>query len=78
MQQIAIPNTRLQTSRIGFGTASLHHLYRSRARSALLTAALDSGISHFDTAPMYGEGMAERELGRFLGKARKPLPFNLK
>ena len=70
MRQIGIPNTQLQTSRIGFGTASLHHLIRSRARRALLTAALDSGISHFDTAPMYGEGMAERELGRLLGSAR--------
>jgi len=31
---------------------------------------MDSGFSHFDTAPMYGEGIAERELGRFLGTAR--------
>ena len=70
MQKIVIPKTQLRTSRLGFGTASLHHLVRSRNRKALLAAALDSGITHFDTAPMYGERMAERELGRFLGSAR--------
>jgi D-threo-aldose 1-dehydrogenase len=31
----------------------------------LLEAAYDSGITHFDVAPMYGLGVAEEELGRF-------------
>jgi D-threo-aldose 1-dehydrogenase len=31
----------------------------------LLDAAFDSGIRHFDVAPMYGLGLAEAELGRF-------------
>lgn len=33
---------------------------------AVLGAALDSGITHFDTARMYGLGRAEAELGAFL------------
>lgn len=33
---------------------------------AVLAAAVDSGITHFDTARMYGLGMAEAELGAFL------------
>ncbi len=70
MQRILLPGTDLETSRLGFGTASLHHAFRSKQRQALLTAALDAGFTHFDTARMYGEGMAERELGRFLGKTR--------
>jgi D-threo-aldose 1-dehydrogenase len=31
-----------------------------------LDAAYDAGIRHFDVAPMYGLGLAEPELGRFL------------
>lgn len=66
MQKILLPGTDLQTARLGFGTASLHHAVRSSDRQALLSSALDAGFTHFDTARMYGEGMAERELGRFL------------
>lgn len=32
----------------------------------MLAEAAELGIRHFDTAPMYGDGLAERELGRFL------------
>lgn len=70
MQRITLPGTDLQTTRLGFGTATLHRAFRSRERQALLGAALDAGFTHFDTARMYGEGLAERELGRFLGQSR--------
>ena len=70
MQRIVIPSTDLNTSRLGFGTASLHHALLTRDRQSLLRAALDAGITHFDTARIYGEGMAERELGHLLGKSR--------
>lgn len=60
-----LPDTNLNVSRLSFGTASLHHLYSSRARQALLQAALDIGITHFDTSPYYGCGLAEQELGIF-------------
>lgn len=66
MQQILLPGTDLKVSRLGFGTASLHHLFRTKDRHALLGVAFDAGYTHFDTARMYGEGIAERELGRFL------------
>ena len=78
MQRVTLPGTNLQTSRLGFGTAALHHLFRSRDRRALLGTALDAGLTHFDTAPMYGEGMAERELGRFLGSARQRITIATK
>jgi len=55
----------LKTSRLAFGTARLHYL-RSRERQRLLAAAADLGFLHFDTAPSYGDGLAERELGSFL------------
>jgi aryl-alcohol dehydrogenase-like predicted oxidoreductase len=66
MKQSVLPGTDLAVSRLSFGTASLHHLPSSAARQALLAAALDYGFSHFDTAPSYGLGISEWELGKFL------------
>jgi D-threo-aldose 1-dehydrogenase len=61
-------------TRLGLGTAPLAGLFRatpdSEAAEALETAyAL--GIRYFDTAPLYGYGLAEERLGRALrGKPR--------
>jgi aryl-alcohol dehydrogenase-like predicted oxidoreductase len=71
MQTIVITHTSVKTSRFGLGTASLHHLFYSQDRQNLLDTAWDEGFTHFDTAPMYGEGVAERELGKFLHKKRQ-------
>lgn len=65
--------TPLVTSRLGFGTASLHHLVSSSARQRLLEHARDQGIRYFDTAPLYGHESAERELGRFAKRGRGDL-----
>lgn len=73
MQRLKIAGTDLVASRLGFGTASLHHLIRRRDREKLVAAALDNGFTHFDTARMYGEGIAERTLGRYLGSRRQYL-----
>lgn len=67
-----LANTLLQTSRLGFGTASLHQLLSAADRHALLTGAIDAGFTHFDTARMYGEGIAERTLGNFLAGGLRP------
>ncbi|MBK1786307.1 aldo/keto reductase [Prauserella cavernicola] len=56
-------------SRFGLGTASLGNLYEpvsDEQAHAALAAAWDTGIRHFDTAPHYGLGLAERRLGEFL------------
>jgi len=66
MREITLGGTALQCSRLGFGTSSLHHLRYERERHALLAAAVDAGVTHLDTARMYGEGMAEHALGDFL------------
>jgi aryl-alcohol dehydrogenase-like predicted oxidoreductase len=66
MLKTNLPGTDLITSRLGFGTASLHHLPSVSQRCTLLQAVLNHGVTHFDTARMYGEGMAERTLGDFL------------
>jgi len=60
-----------QTSRLGFGASRLHHL-RSRAeRQRLLATALDLGFRHIDVAPSYGEGLAEREIGRLIASGTR-------
>lgn len=57
-------------SAIGFGCMSLSHGYGSppplAAAEALLQAALDRGVNHFDTAALYGAGVNEDLLGRVL------------
>lgn len=66
MQYTTIENTNLKVSRLAFGTASLHHLFRRSQRQRLLAAAFASGITHFDTSPYYGYGLAESDVGLFI------------
>lgn len=54
---------------IGFGSAPLGNLYRAisdEAADAILDAAWAGGIRYFDTAPLYGLGLSETRLNRFL------------
>jgi aryl-alcohol dehydrogenase-like predicted oxidoreductase len=62
MQQILLPGTNLKISRFSFGTGGLFNVGTSRERGRLLAAACDHGFTHFDTAPYYGFGIAERDL----------------
>lgn len=66
---LIIPGTSLLASRLGLGTESLHRL-GAGARRDLLAAAYDAGVRYFDTAPLYGHGIAERELGLFAAARR--------
>jgi len=61
-----LPGTEVHLSRFAFGTARLHHLSSSRSRRTLLEAAVAHGLTHFDTAPIYGFGLSERELAPLL------------
>lgn len=55
---------------LGFGCAQLFRLHSARERETVLGTAYDVGIRHFDVAPLYGLGLAEDELGRFLRSRR--------
>lgn len=70
IETTTLPQTDARTSRIGFGTSRLHHMSRRRDRQTILERAFDVGIRHFDTAPAYGHGLNERELGDFLRRHR--------
>jgi hypothetical protein len=50
----------------------------SAARQRLLASAHELGILHYDTAPSYGAGIAESELGRFARQKRSSLLLSTK
>jgi D-threo-aldose 1-dehydrogenase len=59
---------------MGFGTAPLGNLYRPMSEEesdATLEAAWEVGCRYFDTAPLYGLGLSETRLNRFL-RAKRP------
>ena len=61
-------------TQLGFGTAPLGNLYRAigdEEAQTILEAAWAGGVRYYDTAPLYGLGLSETRLNRFLrGKAR--------
>lgn len=61
--------TDLFVSKIGFGTAPLGNVYGDITEAACIRAvhhAIDRGINFFDTAPYYGNTLAETRLGMAL------------
>lgn len=66
MRKLVIAGTNLETSRFIFGTSSLLRAGSTAKRRRLLDAAVDHGFVHFDTAPYYGFGIAERDLAPVL------------
>jgi len=64
----------LRFTELGLGTAPLANLYRAVSdedAAAVMEAAWAGGVRHFDTAPLYGLGLAETRLNPFLrGKPR--------
>ena len=66
LRRVELHGPQLTLSAIGFGCGGLMQSPSRKERMAVLAAALDSGITHFDTARMYGLGRAEAELGMFL------------
>jgi len=68
MKQISYHN--LTTSSLGFGCASLSTLPSLKQALATLDIAYEHGITHFDVARLYGSGVSESILGRFLRNRR--------
>lgn len=66
MERVFLNTAGVEVSRLSLGTGSFHHLFGRGSRRSLLHSALDGGVTHFDTAPLYGHGFAETELGALL------------
>ena len=71
MEQRALGKTGLRVSALGFGTGAVGGLFvrgeRTEQKRAI-TRALEAGVTYFDTAPSYGDGRSEENLGRVLGE----------
>ena len=59
-----------QLSVVGLGCNNFGMLIDAEASAAVVHAALDAGITHFDTAEMYGRGRSEEFLATALGDRR--------
>jgi D-threo-aldose 1-dehydrogenase len=71
--------TALRDLRLGLGTAPLGGLYEAvddGEADAVVNRAWELGLRLFDTAPLYGSGLAEQRLGRAL-RDRPPDEFVL-
>jgi D-threo-aldose 1-dehydrogenase len=68
-ERVPLGRTSLQVTRFGLGTAPLAGLFEAVGDDQALQViehAWEAGIRFFDTAPLYGHGLAELRLGRFL------------
>jgi len=72
MKEIALPHGGV-TTQLGFGCTVLKGGTGRDANLALLSAAFDTGIRHYDVAPSYGLGVAEGILGEFIKGRRASL-----
>src|SRR5918996_1278223 len=73
MEYRALGRTGLQVSMLGFGCGNVGGLiirgaHQDRVRA--VARAMEAGINYFDTAPSYGDGRSEQNLGQVLGELR--------
>jgi aryl-alcohol dehydrogenase-like predicted oxidoreductase len=61
----------LEVSAVGLGCNNFGRALDAGQSAAVVRAALDAGMTHFDTASNYGEGQSEAFLGAALGNLRR-------
>ncbi|MHB8730982.1 MAG: aldo/keto reductase [bacterium] len=69
MEQRPLGKTGLSVSALGFGAGAVGGLMvrgNHTEQTAAVARALDAGVTYFDTAPSYGDGRSEENLGRVL------------
>ena len=82
MHQRQLGKSGPKLSAIGIGAMSFTDFYGTTSEAAshaVLTHALDLGVNHIDTANVYGGGLSESVIGRFLAKqgAQKTKLFHI-
>lgn len=73
METRRLGRSTVEVSTLGLGCGPIGGLFGrvdEAVASATVAAALDAGISYFDTAPLYGHGLSEHRLGTGLRPAR--------
>src|SRR5262245_41098050 len=66
IERITVAGTDVTIARLGLGCARIFGGDELRSSARLVEAALRAGITHFDTAPSYGNGTSEAVLGEVL------------
>lgn len=69
MDKRPLGKTGLSVSALGFGAGAVGGLMvrgDHTEQTAAIAQALDAGVTYFDTAPSYGDGRSEENLGRVL------------
>src|SRR4051812_19913739 len=75
METRTLGKTGLQLSVLSFGCGAVGGLMVKGAaadQERAVARAMDFGINYFDTAPMYGDGVSELNLGRVLKALKRP------
>lgn len=68
-ERVSLGRTAVSVTRFGLGSAPLAGLFEAVPEDsalAVIERSWESGIRFFDTAPLYGHGLAEMRLGRVL------------
>lgn len=76
MERRKLGKTGLEVSALGFGCGNVGGLMirgTPADQERAVARALELGIDYFDTAPSYGDGESERNLGRVLRALRPPV-----
>lgn len=73
MEKRPLGTSGLMASLVGLGCNNFGMKLDLAASRAVINAALDAGITFFDTADMYGNGQSEEFLGQVLGPRRKEI-----
>src|SRR5215471_7731373 len=69
MRYVNLGSTGLKVSELAFGAARFGEIDDVTA-DRLLGAAIDAGVSTFDTADVYNAGRGEEQLGRMIARHR--------
>ena len=71
MEQRRLGSTGLKVSAVGLGCNNFGMRCDAEQSTAVVHAALEAGVTLFDTADVYGRGASEKFLGQALGTRRK-------
>ncbi len=74
MIERSLGNTGLEVSALGFGCGAVGGLlvrgeYGEMVRT--VARAIEGGVTYFDTAALYGNGLSEENLGRVLRELKR-------
>ncbi|MCA9512938.1 MAG: aldo/keto reductase [Myxococcales bacterium] len=70
MERRRLGHSKLEVGVVGLGCNNFGMRIDEPSSAAVVDAAIDAGITLFDTADMYGDGRSEEFLGRALGARR--------